>query len=100
MVNASMAARQRELDGERFNGCKALIDITGQNHRVKDKEGNVVLPLGRVFVDGFDRDTRVVNEADTGQVLAAEQIRLQESKDSSGFRPGDTVVDAKMIQWQ
>ena len=87
-----------EPDGERFDGGKASVDITGRNRRIKDKVGNVVLPLGRVLIDGFDRDTRAVDEADAGQVLAAEQSRLQESKDGSGFGSGDAVVDVKMIQ--
>jgi hypothetical protein len=72
-----------------------LVDITGQNRCTKDKEGDVTLPLGRVLVDGFDMDTHAVNEADARQVLAAEQSRLQESKDGSGFGPGDAVVDVK-----
>jgi hypothetical protein len=49
-----------EPDGERCDGCKALVDITGRNCRVKDKEGDVALPLGWVLVNGFDWDTHAV----------------------------------------
>ena len=35
---------------------------------------------------------------DAGQVLRAEQSRLQESNDGSGFGPGDAVVNIKMIR--
>jgi hypothetical protein len=87
-----------ELDGERFDGGKASVDIIGQNRCIKDKEGNVILPLGRVLINDFDWDIRAVDEADARQVLTAEQSRLQESKDSSGFGSGDTVVDIKMIR--
>jgi hypothetical protein len=86
-----------EPDGERFDGCKAAVNIPGQNRRIKHKEGDVILPLIRVLVNGCDRHTSAVNKTDARQILTTEQSGLQESKDGSSFGPGDTVIDVEMV---